>query len=268
MRPVRATIGAVFLALAVVGCSAVPDASRTAVPTAQPQPSASESAPQSTDDSPAAASTPASKAPKVFQATWPTPAPTWDPNGPAVVFDAEEPGLHVFDGLLVVSKKYPLPRSYVPEWASKPHGLHPDAYAAANKLIAAAKADGLKLTIRSGYRDYNAQSASFANAMRTYPESTARMYFAEAGKSEHQTGLSLDVWDGVNRGTAFARLPQAKWLAANAHRFGFIIRYPQGKEHITGYAWESWHLRYVGTKVSSQFGANSSLTLEEYLGLA
>ena len=169
---------------------------------------------------------------------------------------------------MVVSKKYPLPRSYVPAWASKPHGLHPDVYAAANKLIAAAKTDGLTLKIRSGYRDYNTQAASFARAMKQYPESTARMYFAEAGKSEHQTGLSLDVWDGVNRGTAFARLPHARWLAANAHRFGFIIRYPKGKEHITGYAWESWHLRYVGTDVSNKFGPNSSLTLEEYLGLA
>lgn len=177
-------------------------------------------------------------------------------------------GRYLVNGVLVVNKEHQLPSSYAPAWASNPHGLHPDVYAAANKLIAAAKADGMKLEIRSGYRSYATQADSFARAMMRYDAATARKYFAEPGKSEHQTGLSFDVWDGKNRGTAFAQLPQTKWLAENAYKYGFIVRYPQGKEHITGYAWESWHLRYVGKEIAAQFGPNSSLTLEEFLGIA
>ena len=104
--------------------------------------------------------------------------------------------------------------------------------------------------------------------MKTYPEETARRYYAEPGASEHQTGLSLDAWDGRNRGTAFARTPQAAWLTKHAVDHGFIVRYPDGKTDITGYAWESWHLRWVGAEVAAAFGPDSSLTLEEYLGLA
>ena len=168
----------------------------------------------------------------------------------------------------MVSKDHRLSATYVPPWADRANGLHPDATAAFEQLRAAARADGLTLTIRSGYRSYATQQASFANARRQYTEKTARLYFAEAGASEHQLGLALDAWDGRNRGTAFARTRHAAWLAEHAHEFGFIVRYPQDKTHITGYAWESWHLRWVGTGVSQHFGANSTLTLEEYLGLA
>lgn len=175
---------------------------------------------------------------------------------------------YTVDGIVVVSKAHRVSGAYVPPWASKPHGLHPDAHAAFQKLAAAAKADGAPVSIRSGYRSYAAQQASFANAKKQYDDKTARLYFAEAGASEHQTGLALDAWDGRNRGTAFARTQQASWLAAHAHEYGFIVRYPQGKTDITGYAWESWHLRWVGPEIAAAFGPNSSLTLEEYLGLA
>lgn len=175
---------------------------------------------------------------------------------------------YTVDGVVVVSKEHRLSGSHVPTWASNPHGLHADAYAAFQKLAAAAKADGAPVSIRSGYRSYAAQRTSFANAKKQYDDATARRYFAEAGASEHQTGLALDAWDGRNRGTAFARTQQASWLAAHAHEYGFVVRYPQGKTDITGYAWESWHLRWVGPEIAAAFGPNSSLTLEEYLGLA
>lgn len=180
--------------------------------------------------------------------------------------DLDEP--YAVDGIVVVSKDHRLSSAYVPAWASKPQGLHPDVYSAFQELAAAAKADGAPVSIRSGYRSYAAQQASFAKAKKQYDDTTARLYFAEAGASEHQTGLALDAWDGRNRGTAFARTEQASWLAAHAHEYGFIVRYPQGKTDITGYAWESWHLRWVGTEIAAEFGPNSSLTLEEYLGLA
>lgn len=138
------------------------------------------------------------------------------------------------DGIAVVSKDHRLTAAYVPPWADEPHGLHPDAAAAFATLQAAAKADGLTLTIRSGYRSYAAQQASFDQAMKRYSEETARRYYAEAGASEHQTGLSLDAWDGHNRGSAFAATDEAAWLAEHAHEYGFIIRYPPGQTDITG----------------------------------
>jgi len=83
-----------------------------------------------------------------------------------------------------------------------------------------------------------------------------------------QTGLAADLWDGVNRGTAFTALPQAAWLAKHCTEFGFILRYPNGKESITQVAYESWHMRYVGLTVAKDFAASPGLTLEEYLGQA
>ncbi len=174
----------------------------------------------------------------------------------------------VVNGLVVVSKEHRITSRYVPAWADEPQGIHPDAYAAFATLSAAARAEGLTLTIRSGYRSYAAQQDSFERALQTYDEATARRYFAEPGASEHQTGLSLDAWDGTNRGSAFTATPEAAWLGEHASEFGFIIRYPEGKTDITGYAYESWHLRWVGTEVSSAFADDPSLTLEEYLGLA
>lgn len=283
-----------FAATVLVGCapSHPTEPSAAAAVPAEQQPTASPAQTHATPDEPHA-SAPASKEPAFaakelapaakrpaptaspIELAWPTPLASpgditgygLSPGSPPVT-ETTADGRYLVNGILIVNKSHPLPSSYVPAWASKPHGLHPEAYTAINKLIAGAKADGLKLTVRSGYRSYAEQAGSFSRAMRQYDEQTARKYFAEAGKSEHQTGLSLDVWDGVNRGTAFARLPQAKWLAKNAHKYGFIVRYPYGKEDVTGYAWESWHLRYVGTEIAARFGPYSSLTLEEYLGIA
>lgn len=175
---------------------------------------------------------------------------------------------YTVNGLVVVSKRHRVSAGYVPAWSTRPQGLHPDAAADFSRLAAAAKADGLALSIRSAYRSFATQKASFDKAMKTYPEETARRYYAEPGASEHQTGLSLDAWDGRNRGTAFARTPQAAWLARHAVDHGFIVRYPDGKTDITGYAWESWHLRWVGPDVAAAFRPDPTLTLEEYLGLA
>lgn len=172
------------------------------------------------------------------------------------------------NGVVVVSKEHRVSSRYVPAWANETDGLKPEVYAAFQKLAKAARADGLTLTIRSGYRSYAVQKASFQRALATYDEATARRYFAEPGASEHQTGLSLDAWDGVHRGEAFTATAQAAWLAEHAWEYGFIIRYPEGKTDITGYAYESWHLRFVGTEISGDFGPDSDLTLEEYLGLA
>ena len=247
-RVIPGLVGLVAAAVAVTGCSALPDVPASAPPEAT-------ASPEATPDATATAQ------PVGRGADGPRPSVSASPTA-----STGQP--FQVDGIVVVSKDHRLSSSYVPPWAGRPNGLHPDVSAAFKQLQAGAKADGLTITLRSGYRSWATQKDSFTRALQQYPEKTARLYFAEPGASEHQTGLALDAWDGQNRGAAFARTPHAAWLAEHAHEYGFIIRYPQDKTHITGYAWESWHLRWVGTEVSSQFGPHSNLTLEEFLGLA
>lgn len=174
----------------------------------------------------------------------------------------------VADGVPVVSQWHRITARYVPAWSTRPWGLHPDAHAAYQRMASAARAAGAPISIRSAYRSFATQDQSFRNAVAAYGLDHARRYYAEAGASEHQTGLALDVWDGSTRGAAFASTPQGRWVAAHAHEYGFIIRYPQDKQHITGVWYESWHLRWVGVDISRRFGPHSTMTLEEYLHLA
>lgn len=211
---------------------------------------------------------PGSGTPSTSAPTTPTPPPSGPAPPPDARSGAELSTPYTVNGIAVVSKDHRVSAAFVPSWSTLPQGLHPDASTGFTRLAAAAEADGLTLSIRSGYRSFAVQKDSFDRAMKTYPETTARRYFAEPGASEHQTGLALDAWDGRHRGSAFARTPQAAWLAAHAFEHGFIVRYPDGKAAITGYAWESWHLRWVGIEVAAAFGPDGSLTLEEYLGLA
>lgn len=168
----------------------------------------------------------------------------------------------------LVSRRYRLSASYVPQRTGS-WGLTPETNQAVLKLIAAATADGVKMVVRSGYRSYQAQKDGYESALRSYSSvEEAKRYNAPPGASEHQTGLAVDMWDGRNRGHAFRGTPTDHWLAEHAYRFGFIIRYPKGKESVTGYADEPWHLRYVGIETSQKFAVNKTLTLEEYLGVA
>ncbi len=202
-----------------------------------------------------------------------TAAAAFQPHGdprivaPPVVVPAQDGGPFSVDGVLVVNRQHPLTAAYVPPWSHQPRGLHPDLMTALTRLMADAKREGVTLVIRSAYRSYAEQGAIFTRELKAQP-GVARQYFAEAGKSEHQTGLGVDLWDGRVRGYSFAKTKQAAWLADHAWEYGFIIRYPDGRTDVTGYAYEPWHLRYVGTDISVRFGPRSTMTLEEYLGLA
>lgn len=197
-----------------------------------------------------------------------TATPTPEPPAPAAsASPAEQP--FEAKGVPIVSRDHPLASSYVPPWSKEADGLHPDVRAAVDRMIADARAAGMPLAVRSGYRDWATQDASFKRAWARYGEG-ARRYYAEAGHSEHQTGLALDLSaDGKHqKGHQFARTPQAAWVAQNAHRYGFVIRYPEGKRHITGVDHEPWHVRWVGVELATELAARPGLTLEEYLGLA
>lgn len=173
-------------------------------------------------------------------------------------------------GIIVVSKAHRVSSRYRPAWARRPYGLRPDVYAAATRLLRAARQKKLTLTIRSGYRSYATQAASYRRAVARYPPpARLRGHLLRARRSQRAPDRP-----GLRRlgrpapRDAFARLPQSAWIARNAHTFGFIVRYPKGTQKITGIGWEPWHLRYVGTAVAARFGPNSKMTLEQYLGLA
>ncbi|MCR5110065.1 MAG: D-alanyl-D-alanine carboxypeptidase family protein [Ruminococcus sp.] len=164
-------------------------------------------------------------------------------------------GVTYVNGILIANKTYGLPSTYAP------NGILPDAQTAFNEMQAAARRDGLSLTICSGYRSYTYQRDLYNSYVNRDGKAKADTYSARPGHSEHQTGLAMDI---NMAGDAFNNTPEAKWLAAHCAEYGFIIRYPQGKQDITGYKYESWHVRYLGKELAREV-TDSGLTLEEFL---
>lgn len=124
----------------------------------------------------------------------------------------------------------------------------------------------LKLYARSGYRSYNTQKSLYSSYVRNNGQEAADKFSAKPGQSEHQTGLAMDITcEAMNYklDDTFGETEEGKWVMENAHRFGFVIRYPKGKEEITGYQYEPWHLRYVGLSLSKEIH-EKNITLEEY----
>ena len=133
--------------------------------------------------------------------------------------------------------------------------------------MAAARAEGLKVYLSSGYRDYATQNYLYQRKVAQYGEETAKTIVAVPGTSEHQLGLAVDLVDANMQDLTSAQesTETQKWLMANSWRYGFIHRYPNGKTDITGIIYEPWHYRYVG-KDAAQEIFNRDITLEEYLG--
>lgn len=166
-------------------------------------------------------------------------------------------------GVLVVNKKYGLPSNYNP-------GMNAIAQRSANAMLADAKKQGIDLQAISTYRSYSYQAQLYANYIEKYGQNEADRFAAKPGFSEHQTGLAFDFGGKNNNANwlegTFGNTKEGEWLAANAHKYGFILRYPKGKESITGYMYEPWHFRYIGGNIAAKVKA-SGLTLEEYLGV-
>ena len=165
-------------------------------------------------------------------------------------------GITYVDGILIANKTYSLPADYNP-------GVDATAYAALQEMFAAAAKDGITLWIKSGFRSYSDQKWQYNYYASRDGAALADTYSARPGHSEHQTGLAFDI-NSLYK--SFADTPEGIWLAANCHKYGFIIRYPQGKEHITGYMYEPWHIRYLGVDTATAV-YESGLCLEEYLGI-
>ncbi|SHE87669.1 D-alanyl-D-alanine carboxypeptidase [Seinonella peptonophila] len=134
------------------------------------------------------------------------------------------------------------------------------------KMFKAAEIAGYPLKGHSGYRSYETQTVLFDSYVKRDGLKKAKTFSAEPGTSEHQTGLSIDVAGKDGRCAAsscFAYKKEAKWIAENSWKYGYIVRYPKGKEAVTGYKYEPWHIRYVGLEVAKDLYQNK-ITLEEY----
>lgn len=192
-------------------------------------------------------------------------------NGMAVVSNP-----HALD--VVVNKQRSLPADFVPPNLVQPDVafsftgnsekkyLQQEAATALEELFAAAKQDNITLYAVSGYRSYATQKSIFNSNVARQGEEEASRFSARPGHSEHQTGLTMDVTGTDPKcllEQCFENTPEGKWVAENAHLYGFILRYPKDKEEITGYAFEPWHLRYVGTELAREINELDT-TMEQY----
>lgn len=211
----------------------------------------------------------------------PEPAQATDAEPPAI-FDKQRHSIDRPASLWVITNKQrPLPPGYVPEDLAVPNirlrlaasheqmQLAQQAIPALEAMFAAASGDGATLVFGSGYRSYVLQKQFYDGYVARDGQTAADRYSARPGTSEHQTGLAFDATrtDGsCHLEICFADTPQGKWLAEHAYQHGFILRYPDKKEAITGYQYEPWHFRYVGKELASEIN-HTGLTLEEFFEL-
>lgn len=170
---------------------------------------------------------------------------------------------------ILVNKYYQLSKNFKPVLVtqSSRYGrsgvqIEKDAFENYKKMFNAAKKEGLTLYVNSAYRSYEEQIEVYQDYEKRMNEK-ASLYAAKPGHSEHQTGLALDIFKPGSTTKTFEQTKEFKWLQDHAHEYGFILRYPKGKENITGYSYESWHYRYVGKKVSTYIKKHD-LTFDEY----
>ena len=183
-----------------------------------------------------------------------------------------KPSENLNTNLILVNKYNYVTEDYIPEnlepidttYARSGMQLVTDAKNAFEELSQNAKEDGMTILAMSSYRSYNYQVNLYNNYVESDGKEAADTYSARAGYSEHQTGLAVDVYNGVVPYTSFEETEEFIWMQENAYKYGFILRFPKDKTNITGYQYESWHYRYVGKEVAENIHKNN-LTLEEYL---
>ncbi|OFI40016.1 peptidase M15 [Arthrobacter sp. SW1] len=147
--------------------------------------------------------------------------------------------------------------------------LNSTTAAAAEKLFGAAASAGVTVTLASGYRSFDSQAATYNGYVSSRGQASADTASARPGFSEHQTGWAFDIGDGGGACSfqpCFAEQPAAVWVKANAHKYGFVVRYPWMLHETTGYYYEPWHLRYIGTEAAADMARRGITTLEEYFG--
>lgn len=170
-------------------------------------------------------------------------------------------------GPMLVNKYRYLPKDYAPEQlvsVGKGKRMEKTAADAFKELKKAAKAAGFYLQPVSAFRTYQYQENLHNNYMKRQSEAEVDTFSSREGYSEHQTGLTVDINTGQSTLRAFAGTQAAEWVEQNCGDFGFIVRYPEGEEEITGYEYEPWHITYVGVETAADMKARGISTLEEY----
>jgi len=174
---------------------------------------------------------------------------------------------------VVVNKNYALTSDYkpkdlvsvniefLPESTEEERYMTKESAKALEELVDAASKDGVYLHGLSGYRSYKTQKNLYEYNVETQGKSYSDKYVAKPGASEHQLGEAMDL--ATSSGWISEGCPEANWIANNAYKYGFIVRYESGKEDITGYNYEPWHVRYVGSEMSEKI-YNDGITLEEF----
>lgn len=144
--------------------------------------------------------------------------------------------------------------------------MRDDAAAALEDMFAGAKEEGINLAIVSGYRSYSKQSSIYARKKATQGQEAADRVSARPGTSEHQLGMAMDLAKkgSSQLNTGFGKTKEGQWVSANAHKYGFIVRYPQEYEDVTGYMYEPWHVRYVGKELAREI-YESGVPMEIYM---
>ena len=180
---------------------------------------------------------------------------------------------------ILVNKSHPLPADYVPKNLVTPYlnsssdviQVDQKAEKALRSMLKAASKKKLNLILNAGYISYETQNDYYEDRVSLVGQAEANKLIPVAGCSEHQTGLGFDFTNSeeVNLNSiSFGVTDEGKWLYDNAYKYGFILRYPEGKEDITGYEYQPWHYRYVGEDVAkAMYEIDPNLTMEEYFGV-
>lgn len=176
-----------------------------------------------------------------------------------------------YSSTMIVNKYNKLSENYIPpnlielnKCSDGGEYLTEEAKKEFDKMCDAAKADGMKLGTTSAYRSYNDQVNTYNYYLKNNGEDYAKKFVALPGFSEHQTGLAIDIKSTV--ASPFKTTKEYQWMLKNAYKYGFILRYPEGKENITGFNGETWHFRYVGVSVSTYIHENG-ITYDEYFAI-
>lgn len=166
---------------------------------------------------------------------------------------------------ILVNKYIYLPSSYVPDNLEDIEGkkLVKDAKVAFLEMQKQAKIDGYNIRIVSAYRSYSYQENLYNGYVEKDGIEKADTYSARPGYSEHQTGLVIDIDNGITNYDNFDTTEEFNWMQENSYKYGFILRYPKDKVGITGYSYESWHYRYVGKDIAKYIKDNN-LSFDEY----
>jgi D-alanyl-D-alanine carboxypeptidase len=193
----------------------------------------------------------------------PTPTPTFDKTQ----FSTTDPS----SDWVMVNKQNPLnPKNYAPPLVplnlpGVKGEMRPEAAAALQQMFADYKAQsGSQLTVVSPYRSYNTQVSTYNGWVSRLGQAQADRQSARPGFSEHQTGLAVDIDTAVSE--AFGSTPAGIWLAQNSWKYGFVVRYQQGQEAITGYEYEPWHFRFVGVPLATELQKDGFPSLETFFG--